>query len=101
MQEKFDHFLDIELVVLLPQGDEGNDEGDLHFGLVEKLLLAPGFPELIEDDGAGDGGEDEHVEEDVKDEHGVVPGVLLDCGQLVVGVGVVGAQNVRDEYHPI
>lgn len=78
MEKKFDHFLDIELVIFLAEGDEGHDEGYLHFGLVEELFFAAGFPKLVEDDGARDGAEDEHIEEDVEDKHGVVPGVFLD-----------------------
>ena len=101
MQKKFDHFLDIKLIVLLAKGDEGDDEGYLHFGLVEKLLFASGLSELVEDDGTGDGAEDEHVEEYIEDEHAIVPGILFDGWQLVVGIGVVGAQDVRDEYHSV
>jgi hypothetical protein len=101
MEEELDHLLDVDLVVLLAEGNEGHDEGGLHFGFVEQLLFAASFPKLVEDEGAGDRAEDEHVEEDVEDEHAVVPGILLDSRQLVVGVAVVGPQDVGDEDHPV
>ena len=91
MEQKFDHFLDIQLVALFSQGDEGNNERNLHFCLIQKLFLSSGVPEFVKDEGPWDGSKDEHVQEDVENEHSVIPGVFSNDWQLIVRIGVVGA----------
>jgi len=63
------------------------------------LFFASGLSEAIEDEGTRNGGENEHVEEYVEDEHAIVPGILFDSGQLVVWVGVIGSQDVGNKDH--
>ena len=89
MKQKFDHFLNIELIILLSYGDESHDKGSLHFCLIKQLFFTSSLSKFIEDEGTGYGCEDEHIEEDVEDEHAVVPSILLNGWQLVVGVGVI------------
>lgn len=91
MQEKFDHLSNVHLVVFLTQCDIGDDERHLHLGFVDDLLFASGFLEALEDQGAGDRTENEHVQKDIQYEHSIIPGVLLDCRQLVIWIRVVGS----------
>lgn len=73
----------------------------MHFSFVEYLLFTSGFLVALKDEGARDRTEYEHVQEDIQDEHSIIPSVLLDRGQLVVWIGVVGPQDVCNEDHPI
>ena len=67
----------IHLIVFLSNGDIGDDEWGLHFGLVEQLFLSSCFLKALEDEWTRNRAKDEHIEEDIKDEHAVVPVVLL------------------------
>jgi hypothetical protein len=86
VEQEFNHLLNVRLIIFLPEGNVGHDKGCLHLGLVQQLFLAPGLFEALENEGAWDRTENEHVEEDVEDEHGVVQVILFNGRQLVVRI---------------
>ena len=94
-----DDGLDVDLVVVIAEGDEGEDEGVLHLDLVEEDVLAPGLDVGVEEQGAGDRAEEEHVQEDEEQEEYLEPLRYLEGQQLVVGEGVVAAGHVDHEDH--
>lgn len=91
--------LDAGFVVVFAEGDEGQDEGVLHFDLVEQDVLGPGFDVGVEEQGGGDGGKEEHVQEDEEQEEGFEPLREREGEELVVWEGVVAARHVHDEDH--
>jgi hypothetical protein len=97
--EEVDNDLDVDLVVAVPEGDEGEDEGVLHLDLVQQDVLAARLYEAVEEQGARDGAEEEHVEEDEEEEEDLEPLRDGEGQQLVVGEGVVAAGDVHDEDH--
>ena len=72
----------------------------LLFEFIDEDKFAPGLPEFVVDEGAGDYRKEEVVEEDKHHEKYEVGLVVLDRKPLVVRVVVEGRKDVHAEYHP-
>ena len=94
-----DDGLDVDLVVVVAEGDEGQDEGVLHLDLVEEDVLAPGLDVGVEQQRPRDRAEQEHVQEHEQQEEYLEPLRYLERQQLVVREGVVAPRHVHYEYH--
>lgn len=97
--EEVDNSLDAGFVVVFSEGDEGEDEGVLHFDLVEEDVLGTSFYVGVEEQGGRNRGEEEHVQEDKDQKEHLEPLREGERQQLVVRKGVVAASHVHDEDH--
>lgn len=97
--EKVDHGLDAGLVVVFSEGDEGQDEGVLHFDFVQEDVLRTSFDVGVEEEGGRDGRKEKHVQEDEEQEEDLEPLRNREGEELVVGEGVVAASHVDNEDH--
>lgn len=62
--------------------------------LINQQNFASSVSERAEDQRCRDDGKEKQIEYDEDDENGVVGGVLPDRNQLIVGVGVIGRDDV-------
>ncbi len=71
----------------------------LLFDFVDDDVFAASLSEFVVEDGAWDGGEEKHVQEDEDDEVNHVGLVILDGQELIIRVIVVSGQCVGLEDH--
>ena len=97
--EKMNDCLNVYLIIVVSQWNEGQDQRVLHLDFIQENVLAPGVDIGVKEEWAWNRAEEKHVQEDKEKEEDFEPLRDAEGQELVVWEGIVAACDIDDKDH--